>query len=401
MSAATWLQGTDTRGGSTGSDLQGADRARAEAVAQAEELSSATRAVAEATGAVATGVDQMQAALERAARDTGRAAEVTEQAVTEAEATGRQVRALREASERIDEVVQLIASITQQSRMLALNATIEAARAGQAGRGFSVVAQEMKQLAGRTAQAADRVAEQIATLQQEAANAASALDGIARTMGGISQAQAEVVETIEEQRAQAVDVAVRCHEASEGAAAISSSVARLVEAQRVEYVTRALATAMDYVEARGGAQPGGPVRDWVVKDQETTSIRSLRVEQLLVAGEDLGQNDNPALRSGVVDDVVDLIGGTCTIFQCLDDGSLMRLGTNIVNELGRRNVGSFIPAVRADGTLHPIVTEVLEGRTYIGRATVVGREYSTAYAPLRDRTGEVVGCLYVGLPVEA
>ena len=64
------------------------------------------------------------------------------------------VEALRQASQEIDEVADLITSITGQTRMLALNATIEAARAGEAGKGFSVVAGEVKQLAAATARAA-------------------------------------------------------------------------------------------------------------------------------------------------------------------------------------------------------------------------------------------------------
>ena len=87
------------------------------------------------------------------------------EAVRQAEKTDARINALSEAATRIGNVVKLITDIAEQTNLLALNATIEAARAGEAGRGFAVVASEVKTLATQTAKATEDISEQIAEMQ--------------------------------------------------------------------------------------------------------------------------------------------------------------------------------------------------------------------------------------------
>ena len=153
-------------------------------------------------------VQEIAGQVHRTSEVVGRAAETTRQG----EATAR---ALADGTERIGDVVGLIASIASQTNLLALNATIEAARTGEAGRGFAVVASEGRALAGQTARATDEIATQIARIQGETRQAVAAVG--------------EVGQTIEEMRSIAVGVAAAMEEQN---AAIQEIVRGVVSARR-------------------------------------------------------------------------------------------------------------------------------------------------------------------------
>ena len=109
----------------------------------------------------------------------------------------------------------------------------------------------------------------------------------------------------------------------------------------------------------------------------------------------------PAL-SALVDDVVTQVGGSCTLFQRLDDeGSMVRAATTVVTPAGKRNVGTYIARTDGDGTPNPVLAAVHAGQTYTGAATVADRPYFTAYSGLRSPTGELIGMLYVGIPLDS
>jgi len=102
--------------------------------------------------------------------------------VAEAEQARGTIHQLGESTDRIQRVATLINQVAAQTRLLALNATIEAARAGDAGRGFAVVAHEVKELAGQTAQATQRIEQEIAAVQAAASQSSAVLEGIASTV---------------------------------------------------------------------------------------------------------------------------------------------------------------------------------------------------------------------------
>ena len=90
--------------------------------------------------------------------------------------TSKRIKRLGESSQEIGEITELISDITEQTNVLALNAAIQAASAGEAGRGFSVVAEEVQRLAERSAEAAKQIGALVRTIQTDTHDAVAALE---------------------------------------------------------------------------------------------------------------------------------------------------------------------------------------------------------------------------------
>lgn len=91
----------------------------------------------------------------------------------------------------------------------------------------------------------------------------------------------------------------------------------------------------------------------------------------------------------IVDDIQSMVGGTATVFQVIDNEAV-RISTNVIKNDGNRAVGTIVSQPVYD-------TVVNKGETFYGRAWVVNTWYLTAYEPIRNSAGEIIGILYVGV----
>jgi signal transduction histidine kinase len=163
-----------------------------------------------------------------------------------------------------------------------------------------------------------------------------------------------------------------------------------------------LRVAGDILARAGKVSLGGESLRWEARNQFTGEVTDVFLPPMLVGGQWLGKNDDPALPSPVVDAVRDLVGGTATLFQRMNDaGDMLRVATNVEDSEGRRAIATYIPSVDPDGTANPVVEALLRGETFSGRAYVVNDWYLTAYRPIFDEGGRrVIGALYVGVKQE-
>lgn len=177
----------------------------------------------------AAAVEQMSASVQEIANSATQAVTVAREAVTAASTASDRVAQLDLSSQEIGVVVKLITSIAEQTNLLALNATIEAARAGEAGKGFAVVASEVKELARETADATQRITQMIGTLQEDSSHVTTALTAITDLIHQISDAQTSIAGAVEEQSATTNEISRSVNDVAQTAEATTHDISSIVD----------------------------------------------------------------------------------------------------------------------------------------------------------------------------
>ncbi|WP_417684514.1 methyl-accepting chemotaxis protein [Roseibium sp.] len=179
---------------------------------------------------VAASTEELTSSITEINRQVVSAAGIASSAVAKSNTMSKEIDSLSNMSSKIGEVVQLINEIASQTNLLALNATIEAARAGEMGRGFAIVAQEVKALAGQTANATEEINMQISGLQEATHRAVDANQEISEAIERVSSISEAIAAAVEQQTAATGEIAHNVEEAATGATNVTSSIVGVQEA---------------------------------------------------------------------------------------------------------------------------------------------------------------------------
>jgi twitching motility protein PilJ len=153
--------------------------------------------------------------------------------------TSKRIKRLGESSQEIGEIVELISDITEQTNVLALNAAIQAAAAGEAGRGFSVVAEEVQRLAERSGQATRRIGAIVKTIQTDTQDTMNAMETSTRGVveGAVLSDTAghalQDIESVSEELASLIQsISDATHDQAEVANQIAGNMQQILEQTR-------------------------------------------------------------------------------------------------------------------------------------------------------------------------
>ncbi|TCV90785.1 methyl-accepting chemotaxis protein [Sulfurirhabdus autotrophica] len=195
-----------------------------------EGLNSAVKEVAQKTAEVVAAANEASVMAAEGQQVVNNAANGIQQVSRTVSASAEMIEALGQRSNQIGQIVKVIKDIADQTNLLALNAAIEAARAGEQGRGFAVVADEVRKLAERTTAATSEISQMISAIQSETGSAVSTMEkGSVQVSEGVAMAN-QAGKSLEE---------------------INNSVKRVVEmVQQIANATRSQSESSDEITSR-------------------------------------------------------------------------------------------------------------------------------------------------------
>lgn len=173
---------------------------------------------------VAAASEEMSSSIAEISRQVDTALDVASNAETTSSGATETMKALADMAQNVGTVVNMINDIAEQTNLLALNATIEAARAGEAGKGFAVVASEVKSLASQTAKATSDIEEQVNAMQAATNSSVQSIDEIRTVITQISETSSSIASAIQQQNSSTQEISRNAQEAAVGTQDVANNI---------------------------------------------------------------------------------------------------------------------------------------------------------------------------------
>lgn len=195
-----------------------------EATANINTISSSTEEMSASANSVASAIEEMSVSLNEVAANCQKELNIAVEANTLAQNSKTTMGQLSAAASSINKVIEVIKFIADRTNLLALNATIEAASAGSAGRGFAIVATEVKALAKQTADATKEIEKQIKEMQSGTESTVKAFERVSKVIEEVNTISQTIVAAVEQQSATVNEIAKNVSQMSIGATEVSRNV---------------------------------------------------------------------------------------------------------------------------------------------------------------------------------
>lgn len=186
-----------------------------------------TKLMADSINAIAAATEETSASINDIAKNAQTGARISEKAMSLSTEASDTMNIMSEAAKEIGKVTEVIKRIAQQTNLLALNATIEAAAAGAAGKGFTVVSNEIKVLANQSSEAAEDIARRIADVQTTTENAVSIIAQVSETIAEINGSASEIASAVNQQNDTANEISSSLTKTTTSVETTSASIEEL------------------------------------------------------------------------------------------------------------------------------------------------------------------------------